>query len=48
MQLQGLVLIGAVRMFEDIADGDVASGSMVAQPEARTYGTPLANMAAKG
>ena len=47
MQLQGLVFIGAVRMFEDLADADVASGSMVAQAEASTYGTPLANVAAK-
>ena len=37
---------GAVRTFEDLADGEVASGSMVAQPAASTYGTPLATVAA--
>ena len=36
------VSTGAVRTFGDLADGKVASGSMVAQPAASTYGTPLA------
>ena len=40
------VSTGAVRTFEDLADGEVASGSMVAQPAASTYGTPLATVAA--